>query len=350
MHVDFEETSIQGKKRPVKKSDQSGEALEELANAWAVRRAAGLQPDEEKELATWLEDPLHYAALAEAELGLSLISPQKNPCDVSKIRQMLAEMDARRAARRHVRRARALWSVAMAASIAFAFLVFRSVSTDHPVETRKAFIVRPLVQVLPDGSHVELNAEARISVDYTATSRTVRLLQGEAHFSVTKDPSRPFAVTVGPVEVRAVGTAFNVRYGMDTVEVLVTEGKVRVAGEAWAPEQQPELIPGQRTRIALGEMTPVAIPSLVSDAEMIRDLSWRQMRIEFSNATLEEAVALVNRRASSQLVIGDPQLKTLRITGIYWVDNPFHFADLAGEILNLAVERNAEGKIVLRGR
>jgi transmembrane sensor len=51
---------------------------------------------------------------------------------------------------------------------------------------------------------------------------------GEAHFFVEKDPQRPFVVNAAGIDVRAVGTAFNVRIDPAAVEVLVTEGRVRV--------------------------------------------------------------------------------------------------------------------------
>ncbi len=50
----------------------------------------------------------------------------------------------------------------------------------------------------------------------------MKLEAGEAHFAVAPDAARPFVVRVGGVAVRAVGTAFNVRYAADgAVEVTV---------------------------------------------------------------------------------------------------------------------------------
>jgi transmembrane sensor len=81
---------------------------------------------------------------------------------------------------------------------------------------------------LPDGSVLQLNTDSVVETAYSPTERRVRLKKGEAFFSVAKNPQRPFWVDVGAVSVRAVGTAFNVRFRPEAVEVLVKEGKVSV--------------------------------------------------------------------------------------------------------------------------
>ena len=109
---------------------------------------------------------------------------------------------------------------------------------------RKPAEVRPLVQsatglaalsapvtqrTLEDGTVVELNKGAVLAVEFSARVRRVRLERGEAHFTVTKNPARPFIVSARGMDVVAVGTAFNVRLDSAVVEVLVTEGRVRVS-------------------------------------------------------------------------------------------------------------------------
>ncbi len=84
--------------------------------------------------------------------------------------------------------------------------------------------ISELVRKLPDGSIVELNRGAEISVQYQNDFRKVHLVRGEAHFRVEKDAKRPFLVQVGLVEVKAVGTAFTIQIAAENVEVVVTEG------------------------------------------------------------------------------------------------------------------------------
>ena len=75
---------------------------------------------------------------------------------------------------------------------------------------------------LHDGSIVELNKGAQISIRYSGDERRVDLLSGEAYFEVAKNPDRPFIVSARGIDVKAVGTAFNVRLHNDSLEVLVT--------------------------------------------------------------------------------------------------------------------------------
>ncbi|MGH7956064.1 MAG: iron-containing alcohol dehydrogenase, partial [Opitutaceae bacterium] len=76
------------------------------------------------------------------------------------------------------------------------------------------------------GSVVELNVDADILVDFSPVRRAVRLVRGEAHFTVATDAARPFVVSAGGVEVRAVGTGFAVHFAPQEIAVLVTEGQV----------------------------------------------------------------------------------------------------------------------------
>ena len=79
-----------------------------------------------------------------------------------------------------------------------------------------------------DGSHVTLNTDSEIRIALTDTERRVELGRGEAYFEVSKDPNRPFVVRAGNKRVIAVGTKFSVRREGDDIEIVVTEGKVRV--------------------------------------------------------------------------------------------------------------------------
>jgi len=234
--------------------------------------------------------------------------------------------------------------------------------------------VRPRMQEFADGSVVELTAIAEIAIDFTPEVRGVRLLQGEAHFAVAKDARRPFVVSAGPVKVRAVGTGFNVRFESAAIQILVTEGTVAVdpptAGAdsiALAPmgasthvaksstkgPGASELIlnAGYRTTIALASDLPLrSVGAAVSAPEIERELAWRAMRFELSNARLDEAVALFNRKGRMQLSIGDPELGGRRISGIYWADNPTQFAELIESTLEILALRQGADRIVFRRR
>src|SRR5690606_18639485 len=82
---------------------------------------------------------------------------------------------------------------------------------------------------LSDGSAILLNTNTQVRVDYRPDSRDVRLLQGEAEFTVAKDVERPFRVYAGNERVQAVGTAFTVYIQDNKIDVTVTEGQVNLS-------------------------------------------------------------------------------------------------------------------------
>lgn len=86
--------------------------------------------------------------------------------------------------------------------------------------------------VLPDSSVVYLNANSEIEIpaDFNQADRTVRL-SGEAYFDIQADAARPFRVYADGLEVKVLGTAFNINaYGdLNNIQVAVNTGKVQVA-------------------------------------------------------------------------------------------------------------------------
>jgi transmembrane sensor len=334
------------------------EAPEQIASTWAVRRAAGLTPEMHAEFERWLaEDPLHYAAFAEADLALWVLSAPRSTGERAQLRDEIAAWEEARLTQRRSRRHwLAVSALGMAAAV---MLLVTFLPRERPQPAAAAPVGtmtrRPLMQRLPDRSLIELNANTEIAVEFTHTQRLVRLIRGEGHFTVAKDPARPFIVSVGRVKVRAVGTQFNVRFKPDTIDVLTTEGRVRVFDEAAASPaaREADVTAGHRTSVPLivvPSVPPELAVSSASPAEIERALVWRQMRFELSNATLEQAVAWFNERSQTQFAIGDAHLRNLRISGIYWADNPDQFAELVGVSLDVNVVRESQDQIVFRKR
>lgn len=81
---------------------------------------------------------------------------------------------------------------------------------------------------LEDGSRVHVNTGSSLRIAFSGEARRVVLEQGEAFFTVTPDPGRPFIVAAGDAEIRALGTRFLVRRE-DTVHVALAEGSVAVS-------------------------------------------------------------------------------------------------------------------------
>jgi transmembrane sensor len=173
---------------------------------------------------------------------------------------------------------------------------------------------------LSDGSQVTLGGGSRLRVSMAAKSRDLRLLQGEAFFVVAKDPARPFAVDAGEVTVLAVGTQFNVRRGVDRVDVAVIEGQVMVMPDtpanplAWL-RSTPQ--PRSPMRLAIGQRTTIDAAGLHSTApspDADSATSWQAGQLVFRQEPLREVVANVNRYAPKPIVI-EGAIAQLQFTG-----------------------------------
>jgi transmembrane sensor len=201
-------------------------------------------------------------------------------------------------------------------------------------------------RVLPDGSIIELNAGASIEVRLSAWERHVTLRHGEALFTVSRDSARPFIVRANGVDVRALGTAFNVRLGPRAVEVLVTEGRVKVARASSHLSPAPVVAAGHR---AVVELSSGAAPRIaaVSAAEIARELAWQTRLLDFSSTPLSEVIAEFNRSNRTQLVLADAELATLPIVASLRSDNVETLVRLLESTAKVRAERTGD-KIVLR--
>ena len=205
---------------------------------------------------------------------------------------------------------------------------------------------------LEDGSHLWLNTNSQVKVDYTSKSRRIVLNSGEAYFKVAKNPDWPFEVYAGTRMVRAVGTAFSVYRKKDAVEVTVTEGKVDLAAikkmtslktvgtthksansnknsasgtdvhVSHEPKDQSELlgmlVAGQS--IVLSDSSKTMAKAITHDRkELARRLSWRDGLLVFAGEPLSDVVKEVSRYTSMKIEIADKNIQDIRIGGQFQV-------------------------------
>lgn len=335
----------------------NNEEIHDAAIDWAVRRDAGLTPSESLELERWLKaNPDRADAFEEAQRVLGQLC---QPRQEGQSEVVVQKLKSRR--RRRLGRTIAASVVAIAlAALSWDAMLKRH--DDRPLPTAPASIAAcPDRQILPDGSMIQLNAEAEIQVEYGDAWRRVRLLHGEIFCSVAKDPRRPFVVYTPEVEVKAVGTEFSVRRDPATVDVLVTEGRVAVArlpltatqnGAERTSATQEETVAvdaGTQARVATRGVPEKSIAVRpVSAGDVEQALAWCRKRVEFSATPLNEAVDLFNRQNKLQLTFASPGLGELRVSGIFWADNPESFARLLEISFPLRAERVGKDTIVMR--
>ncbi len=322
--------------------------IEATAADWLARREAGLSVDEQAAFSRWLlADERHAAAVAELAAAWRRLQQPRLAGQAETVARAVEEHVRRRT--RGSRRLTLSLGVALAAAAA-AVLAFLPGPTGNAADgERSAVILRPERRSLPDGSVVELDAGAEIQVAFSAERRSVRLVRGEVHFAVVRDPHRPFVVAAGGLAVRAVGTEFAVQLTRGTVGVLVTEGRVAVE-HAPAPATDPApavtyLDAGDQLTVPTSTSAPPA-PVRYSPAERQAALAWRGLRVEFSDTPLGEAIALFNRHNRVQLSLGDEDLARIRISGFFPADDPEGFSRLLAASAGLRVDRPAPERIL----
>lgn len=176
---------------------------------------------------------------------------------------------------------------------------------------------------LPDGTRVTLDADSALDVAFASGRRDVRLLAGRAFFDVAHDRAHPFAVLAGGRVVTALGTQFDVRVTPEAVQVVLAEGSVSVgSGEAVV-----RLAPGQAFTARAGAS------GKVSSTNVDEALAWKQGVVEFHDQPLSEAVALLNRYTRARIIIRDPKVAALRITGVFKTGDARRFGRSVSEVL-----------------
>jgi transmembrane sensor len=335
------------------------EAIEAAAAVWITRRDAGLSEAETAAFISWLQQDARHA-----EVFAELDATWKSFNRLAKAKPATsAPPNADLLAPRRRRSHRALWAAAaLTAAAAVVFLAMAWPRVPAPAGLRQNLVTAIGVlqrTELPDGSVVQVNTDSAVEVQYTATERRVRLVRGEAHFTVAKNPDRPFIVSAGQVAVRAVGTAFNVRLRSAAVEVLVTEGKVQVndsvqGGSLLMPQagvETPLLIAGERATIPTQAVTGRAAATVapLAPVEVGRALAWQERRLEFYDVPLREVVAEFNRYNTHQIVIADSRLLELPVNSTFRPDGyPEFLRLLEGNKLGIIAERSEDQTILKR--
>lgn len=196
---------------------------------------------------------------------------------------------------------------------------------------------------LSDGTRVELNTNTSIRAKYTAKAREFWLDKGEAYFQVRHDPSHPLTVYAGDRRITDIGTTFDVRRESGRLEVAVLEGRVGFDAAAAPKSASPLLL--TRGDAIVASATDMSVVRK-SDRELMNELSWRRGVLVFDGTPLAEAARQINRYNAQKIVIADPKLAQVAITGTISVNDPQQFVRMTQFLLGLH-GKEANGEIVI---
>ncbi|SEL59715.1 FecR family protein [Pseudoxanthomonas sp. GM95] len=297
--------------------------LTEQAAHWhALQRAGGLNPVQQARFMDWLvATPEHlreYLAVARvaSELGDALRAMQldvdalldgaPSPARTDNVVALPARGAVRAVAPRKPRRA---WPQALAAGVALACVGITAYlawpQTRHYVAAHGA----PQRFELPDRTVVHLNAESALSMRFGLFDRKVTLERGQASFVVAVD-RRPFQVQAAGLQVRDIGTTFDVSLRREQARIDVAEGQVHVIGADGDGPMLADLHAGQSARIDYRDDS-VSVQAVDVGAMT----AWWQRRVVFRDEPLREVAEQFNRLNRTRLQLDDDAAGALRLTG-----------------------------------
>lgn len=194
--------------------------------------------------------------------------------------------------------------------------------------------------VLPDGSQVWLNAGSELKYNILVFNKSQRevSLNGEAYFDVVKNTERPFIIHTKKMDLKVLGTAFNVRSYSN--EKMAEASLIRGSLEVTLKDRKNQTIilkPNEKISIASQEIenkvaadkkaatipaTADIIPQILVKelqpnpvSNIIGEIAWTQNKLFFENESLENVALLLERWFGKKLLIQKESLKKVRYTG-----------------------------------
>ncbi len=198
---------------------------------------------------------------------------------------------------------------------------------------------------LPDGSKVWVNSDSRLSYPETFKGLTREIyLEGEAYFDVVKDPKHPFIVHTSGIDIRVLGTAFNVKaYKAEpTIEATLVHGLIEVTKTEHPNESKILLRPHEKLifdKFAKSESVvkqfsassikqtanyqlpnpAIIISPLAKNIadSAIKETSWIYNRLTFEDERFEDLVIKIERWFNVHVTITNEKIRSYRSTGAF---------------------------------
>lgn len=190
--------------------------------------------------------------------------------------------------------------------------------------------------VLPDGSKVWVNACSTLSYPSVFTQERRVKITGEAMFEVAKN-NTPFIVSTGKMDVRALGTRFNVcNYPTDPLSIALLQGSVKV----YPPQQESQSVllkPGQEVKEEGEKWIIGAIDQGLEE--------WKEGIFTFNNQPLHDIFRKLELFYDVKITVKNPKIPNSVFTGkLRQQDGVIEILRILQKLYSFRVSRKADGK------
>lgn len=192
---------------------------------------------------------------------------------------------------------------------------------------------------LADGSRLSLNADSAVDLQFDEQQRLVILRHGELVIEVAADPRRPLRVRTAQGEIRALGTRFLVAQEQDASRVVVLQHSV-----------QARLFDGTTLDLQAGQSALLSarqISAVAGDQRHRAD--WLSGRLNVLDEPLEQVVEAL-RPYSRGFVRIAPEVRHLRVQGVFPLDDPDRTFTALAETLPIRVDRYSPWLTLIRAK
>ncbi len=324
------------------------EKLDEHIDAYIARHLAGeTTPEEDAALQAWVAkspdnrryfDDLQAIWDKSPAMRPAASRPVDTEAALEKVRARLR--DGGGALRPLTVRMNPLWRAAAAVLLVVTAAYFIWLRNTPGPATVIAATDTALTDTLTDGSVIALSPQSGLTLakNFNTRERRVRL-RGEARFKVSSDTTRPFVVEMADLEVRVVGTEFNVDNTDDTgsVSVTVAEGKVRVSAR------------GQSLLLQAGEGALYDKKSGTLARTVNQQNPPQNRLLRFTATPLREVVQQVEKMYGVKVTLKNKTLEGCLLTARYNNLTPNEVLDLVAESFSLQLTKAGSNEYVLDG-
>lgn len=247
------------------------------------------------------------------------------------------------------RRRRNRWMIAagliVLVGLALSWTVWFSSSKEGDLFLKESLIAQKgsrTRSMLPDGTTVWLNAGSKLHFinDFAGKTREVRL-DGEAYFDVARKEGKPFIVHTGGIQIKVLGTAFNVKsYPEDkNVETTLFHGRVQVYRQEDTATQDDVIDLQPNQKLILPKQAAAESSKLSSDIQPTRtsnfsrfiiahidstrkeeerfETAWLYSRLEFRGDNFEDLAYKLERWYNVNISFTDEKVKKLNFNGSF---------------------------------